>query len=174
MPFLAVHLLFNWVESKLDDYLQRKNKLNEGDLALSERRFEDALSFFKEQVLKSPKSAVFYQKRGKANFGLKNYYSALYDFEQSIMFDNTIGETYLLKGKALYKIDEFDRAFVEFDKADWHFRGENAEALRWRGMARYYINQEENARMDFQKAVELGDEASLYILRNKFGETENA
>lgn len=160
-------MFFNWLEEKFYSFRDRE-KLEEGEVLIHEQRYVEANIFFTEKLKIFPKSAKAYLFRGKVNLQLDNYYSALYDFEQSISFDNTIAESYVLKGKALYKLEEFDKAFLEFDKADWYYRSENAVALRWRGMARYCIGQVENAIHDFNRAVELGDEDSEYILQTKF------
>ena len=59
---------------------------------------------------------------------------------------------------------EFKEAFREFDKAVWFFRGESADALRLRGIARLRMQQFTQSERDFIRAVELGDEDSRYIL----------
>ncbi|MEA5257259.1 hypothetical protein VB264_05630 [Arcicella aquatica] len=167
LPFVLTMMFFNWLEEKLFKFRDRE-KLEEGEILLHENKFVEAQLFFTEKLNHFPKSSRAYFYRSKANLMLKNYFSALYDIEQSISFDNTVGEAYVIKGKVLYKLKEYDRAFLEFDKADWFFRSENPETLRWRGMARYCIGQVENAINDFNKAVLLGDEDAAYILRTKF------
>jgi tetratricopeptide (TPR) repeat protein len=159
MPFVLTLMFFNWLEQKFFAFRDRE-KLEDGEKMLQEKKYAEAQAF-----PKSPKAFMF---RGQANLGLENYYSALFDFEQSISFDNTVAESYVWKGKALYKLEEYDQAFLEFDKADWYYRSENAVALRWRGMARYCIGQIENSVNDFKRAVELGDEDSDFILSTKF------
>lgn len=167
LPFVLTMMFFNWLEEKLFNFRDRE-KLGEGERLLHENKFVEAQAFFTEKLKYFPKSAKAYFYRSKANYMLKNYFSALYDIEQSISFDNTIGEAYVIKGKVLYQLKEYDKAFLEFDKADWYFRSENPETLRWRGMARYCIGQIENAINDFNRAVDLGDEDADYILRTKF------
>jgi tetratricopeptide (TPR) repeat protein len=167
LPFVLTIMFFNWLEEKFFSFRDRE-KLEEGEILMEEKKYFEAQQFFSEKLKNFPKSSKAYFLRGKAQFHLENYYSALFDFEQSISFDNTIGELYVWKGKTLYKLEEFDKAFLEFDKADWYYRSENATALRWRGMARYCAGQIENAIYDFTRAVELGDEDAAYILRTKF------
>jgi tetratricopeptide (TPR) repeat protein len=167
VPYVATLLFFNWVEKKLSGRIIPES-FEKGEDLINEKKYEEALEYFTEKITKSPKSAKLYRFRGKCHLGLNNFFSAIYDFEQSLIFDNTIPETYFLKGKALYKIQEYDKAFLEFDKSDWHFRGENAEVLRWRGMARYFINQKEEAIRDFTKAMNMGDEDAQHILLTKF------
>ena len=160
-------MFFNWLEEKFFSF-RDVEKLGEGELMLSEKKYSEAQNFFTEKLKQFPKSSKAYFFRGKTNLFLENYFSALYDIEQSISFDNTVPDHFVLKGKILYKLEEFDKAFLEFDKADWFYRSGNAETLRWRGMSRYLIGQVENAIIDFKRAVELGDEDSDYILKTKF------
>lgn len=167
LPFFLTLMFFNWLEEKFYSFRDIE-KLEEGEVLLSEKKYLEAQVFFTEKLKSFPKSSKAYFLRGKANLSLENYFSALYDIEQSISFDNTVPECFVLKGKILYKLEEFDRAFLEFDKADWFYRSQNAETLRWRGMSRYLIGQVENAINDFKRAVELGDEDSDYILKTKF------
>jgi tetratricopeptide (TPR) repeat protein len=167
LPFFLTLMFFNWLEEKFYRF-RDVEKLGDGEVLLSEKKYLDAQIFFSEKLKFFPKSSRAYFFRGKANLHLENYYSALYDIEQSISFDNTVAEYFVIKGKILYKLEEFDKAFLEFDKADWFYRSGNAETLRWRGMSRYLLGQVENAIIDFKRAVELGDEDADYILKTKF------
>ena len=167
LPFFMTLMFFNWLEEKFYSF-RDVEKLGEGEELLSEKKYAEAQIFFTEKLKSYPKSPKAYFCRSKANLYLENYFSALYDIEQSISFDNTIAECFVLKGKILYKLEEFDKAFLEFDKADWFYRSSNAETLRWRGMSRYLIGQVENAIIDFKRAVELGDGDSDFILKTKF------
>ena len=167
LPFIVTMMFFNWLEEKFYNFRDIE-KLAEGEVLLSEKKYLEAQFFFTEKLKSFPKSPKAYFYRGKVNLLLENYFSALYDIEQSISFDNTVAECFVLKGKILYKLEEFDKAFLEFDKADWFYRSGNAETLRWRGMSRYMIGQVENAIVDFNRAVELGDEDADYILKTKF------
>ena len=167
LPFFLTLMFFNWLENKFYSFRDLE-KLGDGEVMLSEKRYLEAQIFFSEKLKLFPKSPKAYYFRGKSNLLLENYYSALYDIEQSISFDNTVADCFMIKGKILYKLEEFDKAFLEFDKADWFYRSGNAETLRWRGMARYLIGQVENAIIDFKRAVELGDEDADYILKTKF------
>ena len=167
LPFFMTLMFFNWLEEKFFSFRDLE-KLGEGETLIAEKKYLEAQTFFTDKLKSFPKSSKSYFFRGKVNLYLENYYSALYDIEQSISFDNTVPDCFVLKGKILYKLEEFDKAFLEFDKADWFYRSGNAETLRWRGMSRYLIGQVENAIIDFKRAVELGDEDADFILKTKF------
>lgn len=136
----------------------------EGIWLMSENRFEEAFRYFDESVKANPKSAVAYAYRGKCNLHVENYYSAIYDFQQALSFDNTLSYCYLDKGKAHYALQEFEKAFREFDKAVWFFRNESVDALRLRGLARLRLDQFAQSERDLRRAAELGDEDSVLIL----------
>ena len=167
LPFFLTLMFFNWLEDKFYSF-RDVEKLGEGEILMSEKKYSEAQIFFTDKLKSYPKSSKAFFYRGTANLYLENYFSALYDIEQSISFDNTVPDYFVLKGKILYKLEEFDKAFLEFDKADWFYRSGNAETLRWRGMSRYLIGQVDNAIVDFKRAVELGDEDANYILKTKF------
>ncbi|MBC7408857.1 MAG: hypothetical protein H7339_10750 [Arcicella sp.] len=167
LPFIVTLMFFNWLEEKFYSF-RDVEKLVEGEILLSEKKYLEAQIFFTEKLKLFPKSSKAYYFRGKVNLALENYFSALYDIEQSISFDHTVAECFVLKGKILFRLNEFDKAFLEFDKADWFYRSGNAETLRWRGMSRYLIGQVDNAIEDFKRAVELGDEDADFILKTKF------
>lgn len=167
LPFILTLMFFNWLEEKFINF-GNIEQLEAGEKMLEAKQYVQARDFFAYKLNDFPKSARAYYGRAYANFHLKNYFSALYDIEESISFDNTVADAYLLKGKILYYLEEYDQAFLEFDKADWHYRNENPVALRWRGIARFQLGQRRLAIDDFNKAVALGDEDANYILITSF------
>ena len=132
---------------------------------LQKKEFELAFTYFDEAIKSYPKSAIAYLYRGKSSLALGNFFSALFDFTQSCSLDNTLAECYYLKGMALFELAEFEQSFLEFDKAVWHYRAQDAEAMRWRAIARYRIGQTKQAEKDLEKAALLGDEKARYLLQ---------
>lgn len=132
---------------------------------LQNKSFNEAFVYFDEAIKMYPKSAIAYLYRGKSNLALGNIYSALFDFTQSCSLDNTLAECYYLKGMALFELEEFEQSFLEFDKAVWHYRAQDAEAMRWRAIARYRIGQTNQAEKDLENAIRLGDEKSSHLLQ---------
>lgn len=142
-----------------------RKRFQEGIELLAARQYDEALTYFSLLLPKFPKSAVAHFYRGQANFKSGNYYSALYDLTQSAMLDNTIAECYYFKGLAYYELGDFQAAFLELDKAVWHSRSLDADALRWRALARLPLGQAEQALQDLEKAVSLGDENAAFHLK---------
>lgn len=131
---------------------------------VAKRQHDQAYTYFDEAVRQHPKSAIVYAYRGKCNLAQENYYSAIYDLTQAISRDNTLADCYLDRGIALYRIEEYQNAFREFDKAVWYFRDEKPDAYRWRALARIQVRQLPQAENDLRRAVSLGDENSFHIL----------
>lgn len=161
IPYLFLKYYLTDHETKAEKDLAR---FAEGIWLMSENRYEEAFRYFDESVKTFPKSAVAYAYRGKCNFKDENYFSAVYDFQQALSFDNTLSECYLDKGKAHYALQEFEEAFREFDKAVWFFRNEGADALRLRGLARLRLDQFAQSERDLRRAAELGDEDARIVL----------
>jgi tetratricopeptide (TPR) repeat protein len=160
--YMTIHYLLTDHDTAADKDRQRFHR---GLTMLRDRQLEEAYTFFNEAVKLYPKSAIAYAWRAKSQLALGNHYSAIYDLTQALSRDNTLADCYLDKGMAHLDIDEPTEAFREFDKAVWYFRDENAEAYRWRAVARMALGQVSQAQGDLRRAVALGDENAVILLR---------
>jgi tetratricopeptide (TPR) repeat protein len=162
IPFLVLRYYLSDHDTPAEKDFKR---FREGIALFQNHDFLQAFRYFDEQLKSNPKSSVAIYFRGKCSFAEKNYYSALYDFSQALSFDNTRPEFYIAKGKVHLVLEEYSKAFKEFDKAVWYSHNENPDALRLRGQARIYLKQNREAVQDFRQAIELGDEESAFLLR---------
>ncbi|RRB06973.1 tetratricopeptide repeat protein [Larkinella rosea] len=137
----------------------------EGIQLVQFHRYEEAFVYFNQVVKQCPKSSIAFAYRGKCHLRNGNPYSALFDLTVALSLDNTIPDSYLDKGIALFQLGQFGEAFKEFDKAVWYFRGQQPDAIRWRALARMQLDQYGPARNDLIRAIELGDENSAYLLK---------
>lgn len=99
-----------------------------------------AFAYFNQKIKENRKSAIAYIYRGKCHLKEENLHSALYDFTEALSFDTTLSDVHLEKGKVLYQLDEFNEAFLAFDKAVWFSRGNNTDALHWRSLVHEKLN----------------------------------
>ncbi len=113
---------------------------------------DEALSYFEKAVKENPKSMVAYAKVAYCHFLLKNYYQAIYNYDKAQSLSHDLPEVFLNKGFCLYKIDDFEMAFKEFNKAVWFYREKNADAFRWRAITHDLLGRKEAASKDFKKA----------------------
>ena len=142
-----------------------RKRFQKGIELVKNKAIDEAHRYFDEAVAQHPKSAVAYAYRGRCQLLEENYFSAIYDLTQAISRDNTLADCYLDRGIAFYKIEQYNDAFREFDKAVWHFRDEKPDAYRWRALARIQVRQLPQAENDLRRAVLLGDENSFHLLR---------
>lgn len=161
IPYLFLKYYLTDHETKAE---KDEARFAEGINMFRNRRFEEAFTYFDQQVKLNPKSALGYAYRGKCNLQDENYYSALFDLSQALSFDNTLADTYIDKGKVHLALLEFKDAFREFDKAVWFYRNAHPEAIRLRGVARLRMQQFVQSERDFMRAVQLGDEDARFIL----------
>lgn len=141
-----------------------RKRLSEGIELFDKQAYNEAYTYFDRKIKEYRKSAIAYAYRGKCNLKAENLYSALYDFSEALSFDNTLPEVHLDKGIVLFRLTEYNNAFLSFDKAVWFSRGEEPESLRWRALARLKLHQLSQAEQDLSKAAELGDEDAAYVL----------
>ncbi|MFC5408349.1 tetratricopeptide repeat protein [Larkinella bovis] len=140
-------------------------RFSEGIRLIQFHRYDEAFRFFDQAVAQFPKSSLAFAYRGKCHLRNQNIHSALYDLTQALSLDNTIPDSYLDRGIALYQLKDYAEAFKEFDKAVWYFRGQQADAIRWRALSRMQLEQFKMAEQDLIRALELGDENSAYLLK---------
>lgn len=164
---LIIYLVIRIILSNDNEQISKEAKLyREGIDLIKQRRYEQAFDYFNNALKEKPKSALAYAFRGKCNLELGDFYAAIYDCTEATTYDHTVADAYLNKGIALYKLELFKEAFLEFDKAVWHFKN-NGEAFKWRALACIRLGIIEKAEKDLKRAIELGNEEANYYLLSK-------
>ncbi|OJJ14433.1 hypothetical protein BKI52_42380 [marine bacterium AO1-C] len=145
--------------------IKDQRKFQPGIELVNQEKYEEALQYFDPILTKRPESAVAWLYKAKCNFGLGNLYEAIYDCDKVANYDYSLSECYLIKGKALYTLEEYQDAHDEFARAVWFFT-DKAEPYRWKGLANYQMNKISEAKTDFRRAVGFEDEdANHYLLK---------
>jgi tetratricopeptide (TPR) repeat protein len=161
------YILFKVVTGVEDDPVTKDAKaMAEGLQLMSHKQFKEGLEYFTRMTQERPKSALAWASKGKCNLALGNLYATIADCTRAATLENNLPDAYMDKGKAFTQLKEYKDAFREFDKAAWYYR-DNAEAFRWRGLTHLELGNKEKAYNDLRKAVQLGDEDSNYILRQR-------
>lgn len=163
---LAIYLAIKIAFGNHDDPTAKDaKKYREGIELVQQKQYQEAYRYFDQVLKERPKCALAYAYRGKCNLVLDDLYAAIFDCTEAVSFDHCIAEAYLVKGIALYNLEMYRDAFLEFDKAVWYFRN-SAEAFRWRALTRERLGIFDKAEADLKRAIELGDElANYYLLR---------
>ncbi|MBC7922029.1 MAG: hypothetical protein H7Z75_13180 [Ferruginibacter sp.] len=162
IPYVIIRYLLTDHETPTEKDIKH---YQEGIGLVRQKKYAEAAGYFDHVLKEKPNCALAYAYRGKCNLKLDNLYSSVFDCTRATSLDDTLAEAYLDKGKALYRLEEYQNAFLEFDKAVWHFK-KNPESFRWRALARIRLSQEyDRVESDLQKAIQLGDEDAGHYLR---------
>jgi tetratricopeptide (TPR) repeat protein len=143
-----------------------EKKYKEGIELVNTRRYEEAFQYFNEALKVSPNSGLAFAYRGKCNLYLNDLFAAIYDSTEALAYDHCIADAYLVKGTALFELEMYKEAYLEFDKAVWYSR-KNGEAYRWRALCSLKIGTTDRVHEDFAKAIELGDEHANYYAKKR-------
>ncbi len=140
-------------------------KFQSGIDLVNEEKYTEAIQYFDNVLTKKPESAVAWLYKAKSNYVLGNMYETIYDCDKVANYDYSLSDCYLIKGKALYALEEYQDAHDEFARAVWFFT-DKAEPYRWKGMCNLQLQKKEDAKTDFRRAIGFEDEdANYYLLK---------
>ena len=142
----------------------------EGIDAYNSGDFVRAFRYFDLEVIEYPKSSTAYLYRGKCHFYFENWEAALTDFEKSIRLDNSLAETYYLKGLCLYELEEYKMSLFELKRASRMYLEKKSLVMRMKGELEFRTADFESAEKSFKIAAQLGDSKSNQLLRTLFYE----
>ncbi|CAN5128777.1 hypothetical protein BH09BAC4_BH09BAC4_48890 [soil metagenome] len=134
---------------------QDVEKLQVGIKLYANGQFNDALVFFNQHLQKEPKSSVAYLYLARCYRALGNVSSATTALKTGESYDDTVADLHLEMGQVLLDQQDYNGAFLEFDKAVFHSKGTQADAYQWRGMARQQLHQPTEAQQDLERAITL-------------------
>jgi tetratricopeptide (TPR) repeat protein len=130
-------------------------KLQPGIQLYTNKQFDEALAFFSQYLQKEPKSSVAYLYLARCYRALDDVPAALEALRTGESYDDTVADLHLEIGQILYEQQDFEGAFLEFDKAVFHSKGVQADAFEWRGQTRQQLGQDAEAQQDLNRASAL-------------------
>jgi DnaJ family protein C protein 3 len=96
--------------------LQSAGKLRSlGEAAMSERRFDDAASFYSQAIELEPDNAANYYKLFRVHSRMRSHLSALKDITQACEVDGTNSEYRIQKAKLLVNLGQCEEAVEEYN-----------------------------------------------------------
>ena len=87
----------------------------DGDFALQNRRFDDAIAFYKRAIQKNNKFAEAWNNMGNAYGYKSDYENALKAFNEAIVLDNIYGKALFGKAITLRNMERYDEAVMLLD-----------------------------------------------------------
>lgn len=152
--YIGIRLLLG---HHITDSMKEKEDFKGGIAFVEQGQYDKALKYFDAVLVNTPKSAIAWAYKAKCNFALGNLHEAIYDCDKATNYDYSLSDCYLIKGKALFQLEQYKEAHDEFARAVWFFK-EKGEPYRWKGLANHRLNNLEEAKTDFQRAIQSGDE----------------
>jgi suppressor of G2 allele of SKP1 len=123
--------------------------LRSGDEALKEKRYEDAVEKFSAALEENNDNPLYLVKRAKAYIGLKEYTEALNDANRALSIDQRLADAILIKGIALFYVEEYESARSVFTDGIEMGSTENTITFKqWRRKC--------NAELDIEQQEEAG------------------
>jgi tetratricopeptide (TPR) repeat protein len=116
-------------------------------------QFSDALEYFSRHIKAEPKSSIAYLYLARCYRALGNVPAAVNALKTGESYDDTVAELHLEMGQILYDQRDYKTAFLEFDKAVFHSKGELAAPYQWRGLTRQQLRQSDEAQHDLERAA---------------------
>ncbi|MGB3464406.1 MAG: tetratricopeptide repeat protein [Cyclobacteriaceae bacterium] len=81
-----------------------------GNVALSEREYDDAIKFYSESIKIDPEYAIAYNNRGIANYEDDDLVAAISDYSKAIIIDNNFTDAYFNRANSLIELGRYDEA----------------------------------------------------------------
>ncbi|GAB3896432.1 tetratricopeptide repeat protein [Spirosoma agri] len=118
-------------------------------------QFDETLDYFTAYIRSEPKSSIAYLYLARCYRALGNVPAAVTALKTGESYDDTVADLHVEMGQILYDQQNYQAAFLEFDKAVFHAKGAQATPYHWRGLTRQQLNQAADAQQDLDRAVAL-------------------
>ncbi|MES2518015.1 MAG: tetratricopeptide repeat protein [Bacteroidota bacterium] len=164
--------LFTACTGSSDAFLDKaKEQLQKG-------KAKEAVEYLNQAIDKDPENAKAFNMRGAANFELKDYASALLDYEQAIKLEPKDYKPYFNRASVKMEKSDWEGALVDCNKAS-EIQPDTAEIYIKRGIVYAALIKIPEALNDFEKAIKLNPKEvnALYNRGNIYfqtGDLENA
>jgi TonB family protein len=129
--------------------------VREGNTALTEQRYSDAVAAYTKALATQPHNAQLYRNRGAAYANLGSYQEAIEDFTQALAHDPRDAVVYNQRGIAHYQLGKAQQALDDFQQAIAR-QPKLTEAYNNRGIVTRALGNYQQAHKDFQSAAQLG------------------
>lgn len=127
----------------------------QGDERYSNRKYQEAISFFTQAIALDPHKATGYWFRGDAEREIKLYTESVSDYSLAIGIEKSNAKFWRLRGDSYYNMGNIKEAEQDYSEA---IRLDPKNSMSWlyRGDCYVILKQNDQACEDFKKAQELG------------------
>jgi len=143
-----------------DRELDGKIPLHEGNLFISEKRYEEALEAFNKAIEINPKDGYVFSRKGVALGIMGRYEEALEAFNKAIEVNPRDGYALSRKGFALINLGRNEKSLDIFDQAI-EINPKDGHILSSKGIALGNLGRHDEALDLFNKAIEINPQDNL-------------
>ncbi|TAE89956.1 MAG: tetratricopeptide repeat protein, partial [Runella slithyformis] len=138
---------------------QRDRFFLKGKIALTERRYNDAIKEFEEAILKDSLFADAWNNKGVALMALKQYQEAIFDYTNALQIDERAFSPRYNRSNALFELGKYEEALADLDRLIQNHK-DTAYLYLSRGIILSIQKEKEKAYNDFEKAISLSGNAN--------------
>ena len=161
MELLMVLAVFGYIYY-LRNYADLRTKsekeeqfLKEGINLFQNDRIQEAFTYFDQRIQANPRSAVAYLYRAKCYKALGNPNAAMQDLNTGLSYDESVFGLHLEKGKLHFGNEQYEMALPSLNKAVFNAGELDPESYYWRALTRQHLNQDQEAKSDFEKEAQI-------------------
>lgn len=132
---------------------------NRGNAKLALGRHNDAISDYDAAIRLQPSYVEAYNNRGNAKAALEQYEAAIADYDEAIRLQASYAVAYNNRGEAKAALERYNAAIADCDEAI-RLQPDLAEAYYNRGVAKNALGLKDEAKKNFQTALELARNAN--------------
>ncbi|MEA3452133.1 MAG: tetratricopeptide repeat protein, partial [Bacteroidota bacterium] len=132
-------------------------KYNQGLQSFSEKKYDEAISYFSEAIKLDPNFEKAYYNRGSVRLEMKEYEGAILDFEKAIMINPSLEKAFFSKAYAELNKGLYEEAVYDFNAAIQLSYSE-ANVYYYKGVALFQLNKYDEAEAAFSEAINKNEE----------------
>ena len=154
------------IDLGIDDPSDNYGKLGYAKFVLN--KYASAIKDFNKAINLGTNNESIYLFRGCSNYELKNFQSAIDDFEKVLEINPNNNEEALFhhRGCAKYELGHFQDAIDDFDQAI-QINPRDYAPFKYRGIAKYHLEEYKGAIKDFDQAIQINpDDSECYELKD--------
>ncbi len=139
--------------------------------AVAQKNYTMVLPAIEKILREKPRSAICWALKAEIHVGLREYHQAILYADKALNIDSSLFETHYNKALSYFYLGYSEEAIVACNKAIWYSREQHADAFYYKGILLLEIDDIEQARYVFEKAIKLGHEKANYAflkLQNAF------
>lgn len=167
---LTILVIFCYSKSLLAQ--QKEDILMEATELIRDGQYGKALKNLNKIIKEKGDFAEAFLKRGQVYYELNDYNKMINDCEKTLQINPLLIQAHFNLGIAYYNLKNYNQSINHFNSF-LQSKPQDNEALGWRGMSKFYLQQKKQACEDWEKAIDYGNN---YVrpFYNKYCVEENA